>query len=327
VTTAKIASAGFIKPQDWSALPKPASLPISLRNLTSRVEHGRQVLSVPDPNLLIQTVGWLKFRATGGEVLYRGQNKLYEHAVASGFRAGGPVALEHVGRDLRNYIDTLAGRHCACSSGPYNWGQSHSCTEQILRGSPSSIALVRGTYRSAVEPLLQHYGLRTRWLDVVDNIWVALWFACHHQVTKGEFAHHRRRSPDLEGPDAKAYITVIDTGPLIGTGTPGYSIGKSTRLVDLRYAVPSVYLRPHAQHGLLIAPAKLEHGFNNLDSRVTAELEISLRDALDWLGAGVMTSTFVLFPPATQDEGYRRLMKAVSPPFTLGDILIYGPGT
>ena len=27
--------------------------------------------------------------------------------------------------------------------------------------------------------VLQHYGIRTCWLDIVDNIWVALWFGSH----------------------------------------------------------------------------------------------------------------------------------------------------
>ena len=31
----------------------------------------------------------------------------------------------------------------------------------------------------AIVPLLQHYGIKRSWLDVVDNLWVALWFGLH----------------------------------------------------------------------------------------------------------------------------------------------------
>jgi len=33
--------------------------------------------------------------------------------------------------------------------------------------------------RKILDPLLQHYGIRTNQIDLVDNVWVALWFALH----------------------------------------------------------------------------------------------------------------------------------------------------
>ena len=30
-----------------------------------------------------------------------------------------------------------------------------------------------------IDPILQHYGIRTPWIDLVDNIFVAIWFAIH----------------------------------------------------------------------------------------------------------------------------------------------------
>ena len=46
------------------------------------------------------------------------------------------------------------------------------------------------------EALLQHYGIRTTWIDVVDNIWVALWFACHRAKGIGkmnDYLHFEKR--------------------------------------------------------------------------------------------------------------------------------------
>ncbi|GAA2074685.1 FRG domain-containing protein [Aeromicrobium tamlense] len=241
---------------------------------------------------------------------------------------------------IGEYITSLAAADCRCGEGPFPFGTAHRCAEQIARGPAGP--LVGSTFRAVVEPLLQHYGIRTRWLDVVDNIWIALWFACHTEETAGvRHAFHARRSPDAERaakgpsedrgtdfPTPMAYVAVLDTGRLRPTNIPGYSIGEESRIVDLRYAVPSVYLRPHAQHGLLVAPAKLLPGDDGaLTHRVVAYIEIPLMDALDWLGSGVMTSPFVLFPPAVSDHGYRRLLDyATNPPGALGAVKIYGPG-
>jgi hypothetical protein len=38
--------------------------------------------------------------------------------------------------------------------------------------------------RPDVSALLQHYGVRTSWLDVVDNLYVAVWFATHSRQDK-----------------------------------------------------------------------------------------------------------------------------------------------
>ena len=30
--------------------------------------------------------------------------------------------------------------------------------------------------KNTIEPLLQHYGVRTHWIDIVDNVWVGLFY-------------------------------------------------------------------------------------------------------------------------------------------------------
>jgi hypothetical protein len=181
-----------------------------------------------------------------------------------------------------------------------------------------------------VEPLLQHYGLRTRWIDTVDNIWIALWFACHDFVVEEKskrYAHHLRRSVAQE-PDGYAYISVISSGLVEPVGTPGCWEGSMSRVIDLRVTAPSVYLRPHAQHGLLIAASNWnEIETIDIGPLHQASLKIRLGDALEWLGDGTMLRPFVLFPPATVDHGYRRLLEyAKPPPANLGKFLVYGPG-
>lgn len=311
-------------------------LPVSIKDVMERIDAacGKPVLTVGDPNALTQVVGWLKFRSKSGMVLLRGQSRMYPDMVPSGFRSssGNPLlsiaARGHLSESLRTYTAVLTGGPCVCPGGPYNYGQSHHCREQVTRLKGKHTPIVQGTYRAAVEPLLQHYGTRTRWLDVVDNVWIALWFACHTQTSTGRHAFHLRRSPAQESDEAMAYIAVMEAGPVQPTGIPGYWIGSSVRVIDLRYAVPSVYLRPHAQHGLLVAPAKLwSRESSSMLPSVVAYLEIRLVDALDWLGHGAMTSPHTLFPPAARDEGYRRLLdSSAAAPDVLGPITVYGPG-
>ncbi|GAA0468199.1 hypothetical protein Ade02nite_79030 [Paractinoplanes deccanensis] len=58
-----------------------------------------------------------------------------------------------------------------------------NCPGKLGRNVSRRSLLGSGVPRYAAEPLLQHYGIRTRWLDLVGNIWSALWFACHHFTT------------------------------------------------------------------------------------------------------------------------------------------------
>lgn len=310
------------------SIPDPAEF---IKGVTSKEEMGFTVHSINDPHALIQVIGWLKFRATEGEVLFRGQCELFPDIRPSALRGVSVAGNSRLQSAMREYVDQLAGSPCVCQPIP-SYRFRHECIEQVRGSKAGSVQspLIRGTYRSAVEPLLQHYGTATRWLDMVDNVWVALWFACHRQVTNRNYAYHVKRSIAQEGASAMGYIIVIGTGTTEKTTIPGYSTSERLNVIDLRYAVPSVYLRPHAQHGLLVSSRNSASGQKDdlsLNHSILQVLEIRLADALDWLGGGAMLSAHVLFPPAARDEGYRRLLEATPPQNErLGRILTYGPG-
>ena len=316
----------------YSRLVSPTSAlkRLSIRGATRGVgPHDIPVISIRDPNALTQVIGWLKFTSGSGRVLFRGQSTLYPSLYPSGLRDSQSRTMTKYSYSMKRFVSAAAGADCRCRPGGFGYAHSERCEEQV-RKSDSPRGLVARTYRAAVEPLLQHYGLRTRWLDLVDNIWIALWFGCQTHIQHGRHASHLLRSPDRE-PDGKAYIVIVDAGPMEETGIPGYWIGANARLVDLRYAVPSIYLRPHAQHGWLIAPRALaaaDPSPGDLAPMVSAALEINLGDALNWMGSGQMLSTHVLFPPATHDGGYRRILDyAPLPGAMLGDFAIYGPSS
>jgi hypothetical protein len=287
-------------------------------------------VDVSDPAALVQMIGWLK--ATGdGNVLFRGQAGLHGASLTpSGLRgaAGRAVGAKGIFTHdvaIRDYLAGIWGSECGCVEVRHSFADGHLCDERVTVADGN---LMRGLRRPILEPLLQHYGLRTRWIDLVDNVWIALWFACHEYVSAdaGRFAYLRPRKVE---PTSSAYLLVVDLAGLASTDIPGYWLSPTARLVDLRYAAPSTYLRPHAQHGLLAAargpltPA----GMATLSGTLKAVIRIQLSEAMEWLGAGRMLSTYTLFPPAVRDEGYRRLLRyATVPPPTLGALTSIGPG-
>jgi hypothetical protein len=279
----------------------------------------------------IQVVGHATFnRASRSRRLYRGQTRLHW---ASGLPTFVPSAYRGVesvsGREqalsrIRRYVEDLTGgAECDCPGpNPRCWSARWPCTTVYDSSSRGRSALVSGTPRAAVEPLLQQYGLGTTWLDLVDNAWVALWFACHEQHSKGHFAHHVKRSAT---DNAFAFVAVFDVGEQAATRFGGVSTSadSGTRLVDLRQSAPSVYLRPHAQHGLMVSSTTQSPDLARL---LVGIIRISLRDALDWLGESQFLSPHGFFPPSSVDEGYRRLLEYAKPPSQLGKFTVFGPG-
>ena len=122
------------------------------------------------------------------------------------------MGSERLDWHLREYIDLLMGAPLIAAI-----ENSLLPPTSSSRASPAVVwnhhELEAGTWRAAIEPLLQHHGIRTRRLDSGrDNIWIRLVVAfCHHQVNNGGHAYHRSVKRQ-EGNDAKLYITVAHTG-------------------------------------------------------------------------------------------------------------------
>ena len=182
---------------------------------------------------------------------------------------------------------------------------------------------------SVHEPLLQHYGISTTWLDVIDNIWVALWFAVHDVRVwgrSGQYIHFDRR--EIAGPASFGYIYLL-AGEEDLTMHPrkGFMLSRSTEVVDLRVAAPSIFLRPHAQHGLLIRPRGVKQpgprefdrplDYSNL---IRGIIKFKVSSGVEWLGNGAVHSIRTLFPPPYYDHGYRLLLNADLKPERLGSI-------
>jgi hypothetical protein len=157
------------------------------------------VLEIRSLPVLVKAVGYLKYLFSG-QVFLRGQSRLYGKSILPTLYRGTRAGTRSKA-DAR--IQTLIRQSA-------EWKCEHKdhhrtkCTEKVARSTARLVS--GGVPRYAVEPLLQHYGIRTRWLDVVDNLWVALWFACHNFSRRDEYVHVVRASPI--GPFAQ-YVYVL----------------------------------------------------------------------------------------------------------------------
>lgn len=162
--------------------------------------------------------------------------------------------------------------------------------------------------KNVMDPLLQHYGVKTDWLDLVDNLWVALWFGIHHfDGFLVDGMQHVHVSPQDSNSYCYVFLMLVDAIHEI-KNLPGICKGKTTVLVDLRKACPSVFLRPHAQHALMVKKQFSANAYNYNDL-VIGVAKIKISDCLDWIGYNGLMSIQSLFPPTFYDYGYRMLLE------------------
>lgn len=153
----------------------------------SKDKYGRHLLKVKDPHALVQAAGYLKYIYAKNKcaVHFRGQTTNHKTLSPSLFRGNETTqkTLQKKIQELKKLTDLVASR---CS-------------------------IFNKFDRVGYEPLLQHYGVRTTWIDLVDNIWIALWFACHKAFSskEGRYLHFERRNA-LRETGGSAFIYCIE---------------------------------------------------------------------------------------------------------------------
>lgn len=159
--------------------------------------------------------------------------------------------------------------------------------------------------RCVLEPLLQHYGVKTTYLDLVDNVWVALWFALHQ--TKGESINSHEYVYYSNNTNPYSYILLVATDAINISDRNGVYEGATTRLVDLRKALPSYFLRPHAQHAYMLKKkGRVESDYSDL---IIGIAKIPTELGFKWIGTSEFLTVSALFPAAYFDTGYKILLK------------------
>lgn len=159
--------------------------------------------------------------------------------------------------------------------------------------------------RCVLEPLLQHYGVKTTYLDLVDNVWVALWFALHQ--TKSESINSHEYVYYSNNTNQYSYILLVATDAINVSEKNGVYEGDTTRLVDLRKALPSYFLRPHAQHAYMLK--KKGEAVSDYSDLIIGIAKIPTELGFKWIGTSEFLTVSTLFPAAYFDSGYKILLK------------------
>ena len=144
-------------------------------------EFGK-MLHVYSPHGLIQAIGYLKYKAAKQRkpfgILYRGQSSLYPSLIPSLYRnISATHPKKYYDLDFQEKISD-AKKEIFKKAEEYKKTKSTTMDDRVYDDLYQFVDVTEELF----PPLLQHYGLATPWIDVVDNIWVALWFACHKRL-------------------------------------------------------------------------------------------------------------------------------------------------
>jgi hypothetical protein len=252
-----------------------------------RRDYEVPIFEITSYHALIQFIGYAKYiNRKVGNVYLRGQHTLYDTLKPSIFRSvstNGGFLKRNV--YIHNFI-----KDCAKKIPIFNE------LDDIVR-----------------EPLLQHYGIGTRWIDLVDNVWVAIWFGAYawHTVVFGR--EYKNVIPRENASDEYFYILLVcSDGINEDKEVAGLYKGENAYTIDLRKAAPSIFLRPHAQHALLMRSKHLESIEDvDMSKYVVGIAKIKLEHGLSWIGISGLTSARSLFPPVNFDNGYGILIEQV----------------
>lgn len=184
---------------------------------TSRVP----LVELNDYNTLVKLVGRLRnhFSQNSIQILFRGQRNHHNFVQFPSF--------------LRSYVDS---EKLAEYLVDVDWLHFfHVATRSNLSESINLLAW---------EATLQHYGIKTRYLDVVDNLNKALWFSMNN-VRKRSFT---------DGQYSYLFIYGIHVQHTIANGVMD---SDNLRLIDLRRANPPLSLRSHVQDSMLFCDKRI----------------------------------------------------------------------
>ncbi len=246
-------------------------------------EHGEdwhvrnsQFLHLPDPTLLAALVAYCSGRRQ--QVFLRGSTENHPFSVPSLFRDknrnGAAYCPDKCIRLWDAYQNVLASlrKELAPKNGKSRWR------------------------RPNLGAVLQHYGIKTPWLDVVRNLQTAIWCATHELAAQNIW----RPIPNKN----HGWISLYSRRPRERCGSLD-----SLVIGDLWGDQSSRHFRPHAQQGLSLAMQKDsvpcpsgEQDFNHY--RIA---QVRFPNRTEWELCGPMFTPAFLFPPESQDDSLKEL--------------------
>ncbi len=259
------------------------------------------VYEVETVHALNQLIGYAKFNNRSyGDVYYRGERRLHKSLMPSIFREGtNSSRLQHLKEiisKIKNDVNFPRGM-------------------KIEDFDDTSASLT-------IESMLQHYGVKTRFIDIVDNHWVALWMGLNQVEELKQvdvYYHYRERSIPLgdivlkdnfDPESIYQYILLIAVPGKMKRINNGIFFSSDYYKIDLRQALPSIFLRPHAQHGLVVCkrPHEGDLSLYDMANSVIGIIKIRIDRAAQWIGQGHLLTQDNLFPAPAYDYGYDLLL-------------------
>lgn len=154
--------------------------------------------------------------------------------------------------------------------------------EKVTKWHQNALSIISKYFDKSGDPedreaLAQHYGLRTRFIDIVDNIGTALWFAydeCQKEARQNE---------------SVGYIQIIAAPK------------KKTKIINLQRK-PSQWLRPHIQQALCLRTTSPEKNLGKLSNLVVATFVVPCTNLRIWSNYDNIPRDY-FYPNSELDQG------------------------
>jgi hypothetical protein len=250
----------------------------SYKDYVAYSETGRPHLIIAHPAILATFMGYLKYQIkqqkTGREVFFRGQTRDHPHIIPSLLR----------GDDFKR-INTLSAAY-----------------EELKIGARKMFNNRRFRMET-LDNFFQHYGIKSKTLDLVDNLYIAVWFATNtwKQVEGFNNLCIHEPSSELYG---WIYFMSVEP-PKAGTKStdPDFS-----GYCNLREYHSSLSARLHCQHG--ITYFKPNDGEWTADNRTFDDLciaAVKFPNSQEFKMDGTIFTKEFLFPNSEIDNTYKLL--------------------
>lgn len=276
-----------------------------LEQILNKVEYvdneNQPYLFIQDIAILSSFMGYLKFQSRkekNTSILMRGQNKNYSRMLPSIYRGE------------KHKIKNLMRAHV----------ELRRCVKEDF--TPSRFRNER------LEDLFQHYGIKSTGIDVVDNIFIALWFALMENNCSNP---QKKQYTFTRSEEDYGWIYFFKVNNYYKVRTENAQT-PALFLADLRKDHSSLSLRLHCQHSYLIK--SIQGGFDEIVENCAFEKSIEaivkIPNMDEFLPQGELFSVNHFFPSPDLDNTYKlflsdkfkRLLQSVEKKYSLdrGDL-------
>ena len=218
------------------------------------------IIELDSPQLLAGFTGYLKFQLKkknrSCKVFFRGEANYHDSCIPSLFRADSNTLSEKKINALKKAFD------------------------ELVLSTPHLYKSARFT-QIKFSPIFQHYGIKSDWIDLVDNIFIALWFA--RRNCKSKFCYIKFFATDWNGVELK--------------------------VIDLREEHSSLSLRPHCQHGISVTK-NVTWSTDNIDfnTNLIAIVKVPINNLLFKLNGNIFIDKY-MFPNEKLDNTLKLFKK------------------